>query len=214
MSNLQLWFNKAFEAGKSVQKREHKGETVDGRAVWGEIESKISDLKDKNLTNDSGVNLMYNSELNDLYDEMDVIIKNFDMDESEFNPKSNHFFMQLKNLVKGKSNFVIQLNRVAQLGFNAGQLSIFLKKGTLGEDRREMIKKLVKDNKMLELDTYVSPDVQSTINRKYLDGTKFDLTKGVGGGIRAGISVGGGDIYYVKYMKYKSKYMKYKSNNK
>ena len=205
MSNLQLWFNKAFEAGKNVQQQEHKGEMVDGRAVWGEIESKISDLKDRELTDDSGEKLKYNFSLNDLYSKMDGIIENFDMDKSEFTPKSNHFFMQLKNLVKNKSNFNIQLNRVAQLGFNAGQLSIFLEKGTLPEDRRELIAKLVKEYKMLELDTYVSSDVQLTINRKYLDGTKFDLSiTQIDDKLQEGIT----NMYYVKYMKYKSKYLK------
>ena len=194
MSNIQLWFNKAFEAGKHVQQQEHKGETVDGRAVWSDIESKISDLnlKDIELTGDTEEQLKYNLSLNDLYSKMDVIIEKFNMANSELDPKSNHFFMQLKNLVKAKSNFNIQLNRVAQLGFNAGQLSVFINEGTLFEDRRELITGLVNEYKMLELDTYVNTDTQSIINKKYLESKTSD-------------------IYYVKYLKYKSKYLELKS---
>ena len=33
--------------------------------------------------------------------------------------------MQLKNLVEKKSNFEIKMNRVLQLAYNAGQLSIY-----------------------------------------------------------------------------------------
>ena len=65
---------------------------------------------------------------------MDKIISKYKMDESEFNPKSNHFFYQLKNLVKAKSNFNIKLNRVMQLDFNDGQLSVFIDRGTLTDD--------------------------------------------------------------------------------
>lgn len=208
MSNTKLWFKKAFEAGKSVQKREHKHETIDGRAVWGSIEDKIGSLKNKNLTNESGSELKYNSSLNELYEEMDAIIEKFGMDKSEFCPISNHFFTQLKNLVKSKSNFNIQLNRVAQLGFNAGQLSVFIKKGTLCDDRKKIIADLVERHNMLELDTYVSPKTQSIINARYLDGTEFDLIREDGEDKE---QEGGANPYYIKYLKYKSKYLQLKS---
>ena len=211
MPSLKKWFKKAFKEGKSVQKQEHQHKKVDGRAVWGKIENKLITLKDKNLTDDSGSNLKYNSTLDSLYDIMDVIIEKFGMDKSEFCPKSNHFFMQLKNLVKVKSDFNIQANRVAQLGFNAGQLSVFIKKETLCEDRRALIVDLVQKYNMLDLDTYVSPDIQSIINTKYLDKIEVDLTKtdneegGQEGGERER------DIYYEKYIKYKSKYVNEKN---
>jgi hypothetical protein len=47
MKNIQSLFKEAFEVGRDVQKREHKGEIVDGRAVWGNLERQIGDLKDK-----------------------------------------------------------------------------------------------------------------------------------------------------------------------
>jgi hypothetical protein len=208
---------RGFNSGKSAQKLEHKHETVDGKAVWGKIESELSSLKDVNLTDDDGENLKYNSSLNELYDEMDVIINKFGMSLSEFCPKSNHFFTQLKNIVKAKSNFNIQINRIAQLGFNAGQLSVFIKKNTLCEDRRKLVADLVEKYNMFNLDTYVSLDVQSVINTKYLDGTEYDLNrtereikhKDAGDEEQEG----GGKSYYEKYMKYKAKYMKLKSDD-
>ena len=204
MSTVKLWFNKAFKEGKKAQKKEHKHETVDGRAIWGKIESQMGSLKDKNLTDDSDSNLTYNSSLYELYTEMDVIIEKFGMDKSEFCPKSNHFFTQLKNLVKAKSNFIIQLNRVAQLGFNAGQLSVFIKKGTLCDDRRKIITDLIEKYKMLELDTYVSREVQTIINTKYLSEIEINEDED------EQVQEGGGNMYYVKYMKYKSKYLQLK----
>lgn len=191
MPTIQELFNKAYQAGRNVQEKEHNGETIDGRGVWQALEKEIGELKDKNLTKNKK-NLKYNESLNELYEKMDVIINKFNMAESEFDPKSNHFFMQLKNLVKTKSDFNIQLNRVMQLGFNAGQLSIFLERGTLSKDRLSSIKKLVEDNDMNNLDTYVSPEVQDIINKKYLK----DEMEG-----------GGSNFYYLKYMKYKAKYL-------
>lgn len=210
-SNSKLWFMNGFKAGKSAQKLEHKHEKVDGKSIWGKIESGLDSLKDVNLTDNEGNNIKYNSDLNKIYEEMDVIINKFGMNLSEFCPKSNHFFTQLKNIVKAKSNFNVQLNRIAQLGFNAGQLSVFIKNDTLCEDRRKLIVDLVEKYNMLDLDTYVNLDAQAIINEKYLDGTKFDLTK-IDSDTDKELH-GGTDIYYEKYMKYKAKYLKLKSNN-
>jgi hypothetical protein len=188
MTTLRELFEKAFEAGRDVQERTHSHPdiVIDGRAVWGELEKEAIALTEKNpeITKEM---FKYNESLNDIYDSMDVIIREFHMDKNEFNPISNHFFMQLQNLVKGKSHFIIQLNRVMQLGYNAGQLSVFLERNTLPADRLEVIRKFVNDHNMLNLDTYVSPEIQEIINR--ILNNKLD----------------GG--YYFKYMKYKNKYM-------
>jgi hypothetical protein len=125
---------------------------------------------------------------------MNIIINKYAMDKSEFDPKSNHFFCQLKNLVKAKSDFNIQLNRVMQLGFNAGQLSIFIKKGTLPEDRLDDITEFIERYNMTDLNTYISPENQEIINSKYL-----------------GSMEGGNNIYHGKYLKYKGKYLRLKS---
>ena len=188
MTTLRELFDKAFRAGRDVQERTHSHPdiVIDGKAIWSELEKEAIALTEKNpeITKEM---LRYNESLNDIYDSMDVIIKEFNMDSTEFNPISNHFFMQLQNLVKGKSEFIIQLNRVMQLGYNAGQLSVFLERNTLPVDRLEVIRKFVNDHNMLNLDTYISPEIQEIINR--ILNNKLD----------------GG--YYFKYMKYKNKYM-------
>lgn len=177
MTKIKGWYKHAFNAGKKVQQREHKHEIVDGRAVWNEIETQLLSLKDKDLTDSDGKQLKYNTELRDLYEKMNTIIVKYGMDKSEMCPKHNHFFMQLKNLVADKSNFNIRLNRVAQIGFNAGQLSVFITQGTLCEDRRSDIEELVTKYNMLELDTYIDVDVQNIINTKYMSTVVIPIIK-------------------------------------
>jgi hypothetical protein len=160
-------FNEAFEEGKNVQIKEQAGEEIDGRQVWQKLEAKTGELKNKDLTNKSGEKIKYNLKLETIYEQMDKIINKFKMDESEFDPKSNHFFCQLKNLVKAKSDFNIQLNRVMQLGFNAGQLSVFIDRGILPDEITDFIFKF----KMLELDTYIDSINQDIINDLYLTQT-------------------------------------------
>ena len=99
---------------------------------------------------------------------MNNIILRFGMDKSEFNPKSNHFFCQLMNLVDKKSNFEIKLNKIMQLGFNAGQLSVFLERNTLPVDRKDIITDFIERNNMIDLDTYVNTETQAIINSLYL----------------------------------------------
>ena len=164
---IKSLFDEAFEAGKNVQIKEHASENVDGKLVWNLLEAKTGDLKNKILINKSE-NIKYNQSLENIYCEMDKIIVKYKMNESEFLPISNHFFCQLKNLVKSKSNFNIQLNRVMQLGFNAGQLSVFIENKTLLEDRYNEISNFIKKYKMLELDTYVDIIKQSIINKLHL----------------------------------------------
>ena len=99
---------------------------------------------------------------------MKRIIVHFGMDISEFDPKSNHFFCQLMNLVDKKSAFQIKLNKIMQLGFNAGQLSVFLERNTLPADRSDIISDFVERNNMLDLNTYVNAETQEIINSQYL----------------------------------------------
>jgi hypothetical protein len=119
-SNISFWYEYAFKQGRQVQDIEHSGEIIDGRSIWKNIESQVSgvDIKD----------LKYNSSLESIYSEMDKLIEKYEMDKSEYDPKYNHFFMQLKNLVKSKSNFEIKLFRLLQIAYNAGQLSVFMEK--------------------------------------------------------------------------------------
>jgi len=194
MTTIATLFTEAYNAGRIVQEKEHNREEIDGRQIWNELESKTGILKDTNLLNQENENLLYEPTLTKLYIEMDKLFVKHKMSENEMNPISNHFFCQLKNLVVKKSNYNIQLNRVMQLGYNAGQLSIFIERGTLPDDRKKEITQFVREYNMLDLNTYVSLENQEIINTKYLPS----------------IQMGGGDIYYLKYLKYKSKYMQLK----
>lgn len=167
MTTVQKLYEKAFDAGREVQIREQTGEEVDGRAIWNELEITTKCLKDQVLTHDGQI-LEYNPTLKPIYSEMNKIIVKFEMDISEFNPKSNHFFCQLMNLVDTKSKFEIKLNKIMQLGFNAGQLSVFLERNTLPADRSVIITEFIRRNNMLDLNTYVSLETQEIINRSYL----------------------------------------------
>lgn len=210
MSNkVKLWFTNSFNLGRSVQEKEHNHCSVDGQAVWRKLESNLSSLGE--LKDDDDRDLKYNRSLIEIYSRMDRIIEKFNMAEYELCPKSNHFFMQLKNLVDKKSNFNIKMNRVAQLGFNAGQLSVFIDRGTLLDDRKKMVTDFVNEHKLFDIDTYINPDIQVFISSKYLDDEKYDISN---------ISdyedskQSGGDMLSRKtlcrkYMKYKLKY-KYK----
>ena len=170
MPTVRQFYEKAFKAGKEVQIREQAGEEVDGRAIWNVLENETKKLKDVVLSSADGQILEYNSSLKPIYEEMNSIIVSFGMDTSEFNPKSNHFFCQLMNLVDKKSTFHIKLNKIMQLGFNAGQLSVFIENNALPVDRRDTIVEFILKNNMFQLDTYVSQEIQEIINSKYLRG--------------------------------------------
>lgn len=166
----------SFRLGVDVQIKEHSGQTINGQSEWNNLEDKTGRLKNIVLLNDDNI-LKYNSNLKPIYEMMKVYIEKYRMDgPNEFTPKSNHFFCQLMNLVDKKSNFEIKLNKIMQIGFNAGQLSIFLDRNTLPSDRFHEIKNFIQINKMLNLDTYVNPDVQEIINTKYL--REFELNGG------------------------------------
>lgn len=176
MPTVRQFYKKAFRSGREVQMKEQSGEEIDGRAIWNELESTTKELKDVVLfTGDDSHTLQYNESLKPIYKEMKRIIVCFGMDVSEFDPKSNHFFCQLMNLVDKKSAFQIKLNKIMQLGFNAGQLSVFIERNTLPDDRRSTITDFILRNKMLDLDTYVDPKTQEIINSHYL--RNFTLKK-------------------------------------
>jgi len=179
-----LFFN-AYNKGRDVQVRTHDGEDVDGKAVWQKLEEEVKDIQI--------LEMKYNDSLNKIYEKINEIDKKFSMTENEFNPKSNHFLLQLRNLVVSKSNFIIKINRILQLGFNAGQLSIFIEKNTLPEDRAEIIKKIFDKYKLNELETYVSTDKQEEINKQ--------IKKQEGGNVNYNVN------FKHKYLKYKIKYL-------
>ena len=138
--------------------KEQNREDIDGRTIWNNLERTTNELKDRSLTNGSEI-LQYNLTLKPIYLEMSELIKKFGMDKSEFNPKSNHFFSQLMNLVDKKSNFEIKLNKIMQIGFNAGQLSVFIETNKLPSNQTDITNFIMRNN-MLDLDTYVNSKTQ------------------------------------------------------
>lgn len=166
MISVKKLYEKAFQTGREVQMKEQNGAKVDGRAIWNMLERTTNELKDRSLTNGSEI-LQYNLTLKPIYLQMSELIKRFGMDKSEFNPKSNHFFSQLMNLVDKKSNFEIKLNKIIQIGFNAGQLSVFLENDKLPSNQTDITNFIMRNN-MLDLDTYVNSKTQEIINSKYL----------------------------------------------
>lgn len=178
--DIQSLFMQTFEKGVDSQTREQLGENVDGKKNWQEIEKNVEHIQLPKME--------YNHEILDvLYDEMDKIDKKYVMSQNEYNPKSNHFFLQLKNLVVSKSNFIVKVNRVLQLAFNAGQLSVFVAKKMVEKDVIDLVKKY----NMFDIHTYLSETNIKEINK--ILGQK-----------------GGGDLYYEKYLKYKYKYLNLK----
>ena len=179
MRKINDLFIKAYEKGRDVQLRTHTGEEVDGKGEWHKLEEPIKDINIKELH--------YNESLNHIYEKIDKVDKEFLMSENELKPIHNHYFLQLRNLVKSKSNFIIKINRILQLGFNAGQLSIFIEKNTLPKDKSDKISKLFYKYKLNELETYVSLDKQEIIDKE--------------------MPQSGGNNYKHKYLKYKQKYL-------
>ena len=203
MSNsLKQLFQKTYEKAREVQKTEQLGTEIDGRAIWGEIEKSVADFT---ILDD----LKYNqSNLEPIYDKMIGIITKFKMIENEFNPKYRHFFMQLMNLVVNKSlpvgSYKIDIKRVLQLAYNAGQLSVFIDNGQLPYE----LSAFVISNKLLDLDTYLDLYTQEIISCTNKDKIKAILAP----------TYQGGNLYsreynlnYQKYKKYKNKYLKLKN---
>ena len=185
MSKLKKLFRNVYDTARDVQTKDQNKEEVDGRAIWNEIEESVKGIDIEGLE--------YREELKPIYEKMEVIIDKYKMRDSEMDPKSNHFFMQLKNLVDKKSNFQIKMNRVLQIAYNIGQLSIFIERRKLPQD----IVDFVEEHNLLDLDTYISLENQQIINERYLRDFNIDM-KG-GNYIK--------DKYYSKYLKYKTKYL-------
>lgn len=156
--NIEELYKKTFHIGYDIQIKTQEGNTIDGKGIWGEIEATVKDIKIEGLT--------YNKEnLEKIYPEMKKIIEEYDMGgEKEFKIISNHFFMQLMNLVIMKSppenSYTLYLNRVLQIAFNAGQLRVFIEKKTINDRIIDFVKKY----KLLNLSTYVNSWTLNEIN--------------------------------------------------
>lgn len=177
-------FAKAVKVQEDTQNPERVGPIPDGRKIWQEIEKTVETVE---LPSD----MEYRHDILDkIYEEMDKIDKKYNMSPNENEPISNHFFLQLKNLVVKKSNFIVKANRILQLAFNAGQLSVFIKNNNVPKEVANLIEKY----NMNDIETYLTPkDIEKIniiLNKKSMQGGTFD--------------------YKQKYLKYKQKYFQLK----
>ena len=211
-NKIKFLFDETYKIAQRVQKIDQLKKEINGKAIWGKIEEKVKDIAIDNLE--------YNETLKPIYTEMDKIINKYDMnrDNNEFKIISNHFFMQLKNLVTTKSNFKIQLNRVLQLAYNVGQLSVFLENTEKYDDiektKLNEINEMVMKYRLDVLDTYISIENQNKIN-KVLVNISFDF-RDFNDLEKIGKNQEGGNVsnYKQKYLKYKQKYLKLKNFSK
>ena len=169
---------------------------INGKDIWKKIESMIENIKLEPL--------YYNDTLKVIYSNMNNIPNYEDIQNNESNPISNHFFLQLRNLVETKSAFIIYLNRIGQLAYNAGQLSVFIDKNNLNQD----IKKFVLENNMLDINTYISIENQNIIDM-ILNQNNIDKIIEIIKNILS--QQGGNNNYLQKYLKYKQKYINLKN---
>jgi hypothetical protein len=102
-------------------------------------------------------NIPYNHTLKQIYLLMDKLIDKYKLNNDV--PK-DHYFLQLKNLVDKKSNFLVQINRVLQIAYNIGQLYYLITKNEINEEVVEFIDK----HDLFKLKTYISKENQLIIN--------------------------------------------------
>ena len=163
MVTVKKLYENAFRIGREVQIKEQTGQDIDGRDTWNTLERTTRELKDLSLTNDAEI-LQYNFTLKPIYLEMNTLIIAFEMDKSEFNPKSNHFFCQLMNLVDKKSNFEIKLNKIMQIGFNAGQLSVFLENNNLPSNQTDIAHFIMRNKQKLGVLCHTTHQISITLS--------------------------------------------------
>ena len=186
LTNLDIWWDYAFKTGELIKQIENNpnDNKINGNDIWNNIESQVNSV---NI-----LGLKYNDSLKPIYEKMKVLIEKY---KTEYDN-----FIQLLNLVE-ESNFEIKLNCLLKLAYNAGQIKKLIELNKIPED----IEKFVTENNLVSLDTYISKENQSIINEKYLDKTHLDK-------VRENIhNLGGGSIYYYKYLKYKNKYLSIKN---
>jgi hypothetical protein len=201
MNNIQKLYNSIYDIARKVQITQ-----VNGKEIWGKIESMIQPIVMEQ-------HILYNNTLKNIYENMDNIKDYEKIKNNEYNPISNHFFLQLRNLVETKSKFVIFLYRVGQIAYNAGQLSIFIENDNINKD----IKDFVIKNNMLDINTYITEDIQNEIsmilNQHNIDKIIYNINNLINqnGG---NLSSNHNNIYLQKYLKYKEKYINLKNNVK
>jgi hypothetical protein len=149
---LEILFNKVLDIGYKVQIAEDLGEKIDGRSIWGSIENIFKSINIKMF--------LYEYQFNDkLYKDIHGLnIKD------EFNPKVNHFLLQLYNLVEIKSDKrIIELYRLFQIAYNLGQLKYNYDKNKITKE----MKKVIDHN--LEIDNIYLFSIQKFVKIEYIN---------------------------------------------
>ena len=212
MNSIQKLYKTIFDIAIQVQLITRKNDKIKGKDIWQRIESELKTV-DFNILE---INMLYNESLKIIYENMNQIENFVDIVNNEYNPVYNHFFLQLKNLVEKKSNFIVQLYRVGQLAYNAGQLSVFLDEDNINSKIKEFVLK----NNMLDINTYITIENQNIIDTAFshnlinIDNIINNILK-IGNEINM-LSQSGGllnkntydnNYYLQKYLKYKQKYL-------
>ena len=188
--DIKKIFKQVYDIAYDIQQKSHSGLKIDGKSVWKQIEKSVEHIKLSEM--------IYRESLNDTYKMMDKIIDKYCMVINEYYPKSNHFFMQLKNLVVKKSNYIIELYRILQLAFNAGQLNYFLNSSEYNTlEQIKDINTIFGEHHLDNLDTYISSENIKKINKilekhgdinfKSIDMTKYLMKGGIRSDIRSNI---------------------------
>jgi hypothetical protein len=179
-------------------------EEIDGRKVWGKIQDIVIDIDIKSLIFENPEIKFVYLENKELYDDIDSLdIK----PEYEFNPKYNHFLLQLKNLVLAKSvDRVIESNRLFQIAYNLGQLKYNYDQNLLPDNMKNIIDK---HHDLFTIEKFVNKEIINKLDTLYKD-IKIDVN--INDYIIKMEQKGGDNYYKSKYLKYKKKYLYIKFN--
>lgn len=206
---LEKLFNKVIDIAYNVQKKSFElikdNKIIDGRKVWGEIESSVKDIDVKKLNFHYCDNTKFYADIDSLNlidnaNEPNII-------DGKINPKYNHFLLQLKNLVLTKSvDKIIESHRLFQIAYNLGQLKYNYENNIIPNEMKQVI-----DNNIdiFTIRKFVNDDTIEKLNSLYktliidinLDDSIYIMEQK------------GGSNYYDKYMKYKTKYVELKKLN-
>lgn len=191
INKIQALFDAIKQLAILIQFKEQNGFIVDGRGLWGQIEELTQKI-------DQSFGTYTSLELEEFCKKVKSVDEKFHLSIDEMNPKSNHFLLQLCNIPYKKSKGDIYLNRVLQLGLNAGQLFVFYKMGNLNQE----IKEVINDN-IFDIDFYLNTIQITAINDQITD-EKFDQLMNKINELDNQLTEG--SQYFKKYMKYKLKY--------
>ena len=217
MTTIKSLFDKIISLAYNVQSNEQDPNITNkpnGRSIWGSIE-KVSGkdilLDDNNEKMEFDGKKLDGKKLDDVYADIKEDVCKITKD-NEMNPKSNHFFAQLKNLVVEKAKYKLHINRLLQLAYNIGQLKVFIDNSKNDKPNPEYLNPKIFEHvqkyNLFDIDLYISPKTQEIINKKYSHKINEIIEAVNSIDIINPMEQSGGFIdEYHKYVKYKAKYM-------